>query len=440
MNFSLDTCYENIPNSKTREYFKEVMSSYLNGNYRSAIVMLYSTTISDLVYKMIDLKDIYNDKAAINILDKIESKQQSKPTSSEWESILINDVAEHTQLLSPVEKEYIMELKRYRNISAHPVLKNDYELIKPNKEITLGIIKNIFESLLSKDALLSTKAIEIILEDLDKNKNLFSFITYQELLNNHSQLEQLLKNRYFNRMNDTLILKSFSSFWKFVFFLKEDKHDNNRTINFKTLDIIYSNNESLILDYIKNNSDRFSKIDDDLIEYLFIFLCLHPKVYFNLSESIQVILQEYANNPYSHPYSYILVSHFLETDFDQYLDKLKEKHWLSRDTIPAKALYIYATNNGYKNDILNVFIKIFKNSSSFMEAYDAYDSLIEPFFDEMEKNHIKDVVAAITSNNQIYNAISIRKRDIIIDNYCKKFLGENFSIAEEIDKTLSEDK
>lgn len=440
MNFSLDTCYENIPNSKTREYFKEVMSSYLNGNYRSAIVMLYSTTISDLVYKMIDLKDIYNDKAAINILDKIESKQQSKPTSSEWESILINDVAEHTQLLSPVEKEYIMELKRYRNISAHPVLKNDYELIKPNKEITLGIIKNIFESLLSKDALLSTKAIEIILEDLDKNKNLFSFITYQELLNNHSQLEQLLKNRYFNRMNDTLILKSFSSFWKFVFFLKEDKHDNNRTINFKTLDIIYSNNESLILDYIKNNSDRFSKIDDDLIEYLFIFLCLHPKVYFNLSESIQVILQEYANNPYSHPYSYILVSHFLETDFDQYLDKLKEKHWLSRDTIPAKALYIYATNNGYKNDILNVFIKIFKNSSSFMEAYDAYDSLIEPFFDEMEKNHIKDVVAAITSNNQIYNAINIRKRDIIIDNYCKKFLGENFSIAEEIDKTLSEDK
>ena len=440
MNFSLDTCYENIPNPKTREYFKEVMSSYFNGNYRSAIVMLYSTTICDLVYKMIDLKDIYNDKAAINILNKIESKQQSKPTSSEWESILINDVAEHTQLLSPVEKEYIMELKRYRNISAHPVLKNDYELIKPNKEITLGIIKNIFESLLSKDALLSTKAIEIILEDLDKNKNLFSFITYQELLNAHSQLEKQKKNRYFNRMNDTLILKSFSSFWKFVFSLKEDKHDNNRTINFKTLDIIYSNNESLILDYIKNNPDRFSKIDDDLIKYLFIFLCLHPKIYFNLSKSTQVILQEYANNPYSHPYSYILVSHFLETDFNQYLNKLKKQSWLSKDTIPAKALYIYATKNGYKNDILNVFIKIFKNSSSFIDAYNSYASLIESFFNEMEKSHIENVVAAITLNNQIYNSINIRKRDFIIDSYCKKFLGENFSIAEEINKTISKDK
>lgn len=440
MNFSLDTCYENIPNSKTREYFKEVMSSYLNGNYRSAIVMLYSTTICDLVYKMINLKDIYNDKAAINILKTIKDKQQSKPTSSEWESFLIDEVAKNTQLLSPIEKEYIMDLKKYRNISAHPVLKNNYELIQPNKEITLGIIKNIFESLLSKDALLSTKAIDIILEDLDKNKKLFSFIDYQEILNDHSQLERLLKNRYFNRMNDILILKLFSSFWKFVFSLKNDETNNNRIINFKTLDIIYSNNETLILNCIKNNPEGFSKIDDDLIKYLFIFLCLHPNIYLKLSEDTQVIIQESANNQYSHPYSYILISHFLETDFNQYLDKLKEQSWLSKDTIPAKALYIYATNNGYKNDILNVFIKIFKNSFSFMNAYDAYDSLIEPFFDEMEKSHIEDIVAAITSNDQIYKSINIRKRDFIIDSYCKKFLGENFSIAEEINKITSEDK
>jgi hypothetical protein len=235
--------------------------------------MLYSTTICDLVYKMIDLKNIYNDKVAINILDKIESKQQSNPTSSEWESFLINEVATNTQLLSPIEKKYILHLKEYRNVSAHPVLKNDYELIQPNKEITLGIIKNIFESLLSKDALLSTKAIDVILEDLDKNKNLFSFIYYQEILNDHSQLERFLKNRYFNRMNNTLILNLFSTFWKFIFSLKNKDTDNNRIINFKALDILYSNNEPLILDYIKNNPDRFSKINDDLIKYfIYIFM------------------------------------------------------------------------------------------------------------------------------------------------------------------------
>ena len=38
--------------SKTREYFKEVLSSYANGNYRSAIVMLYSIAICDILYKL----------------------------------------------------------------------------------------------------------------------------------------------------------------------------------------------------------------------------------------------------------------------------------------------------------------------------------------------------------------------------------------------------
>ena len=40
---------EEIYFKKTREYFKEVVSSYSNENYRSAIVMLYSN--SDLEKK-----------------------------------------------------------------------------------------------------------------------------------------------------------------------------------------------------------------------------------------------------------------------------------------------------------------------------------------------------------------------------------------------------
>ena len=39
---------DNIYSSKTREYFREVLSSYSNGNYRSAVVMLYSVCICDL--------------------------------------------------------------------------------------------------------------------------------------------------------------------------------------------------------------------------------------------------------------------------------------------------------------------------------------------------------------------------------------------------------
>ena len=64
---------EKIYFTKTKEYFQEVISSYSNGNYRSAVVMLYSICICDLLYKLQELKDIYNDSTAINILQTIEA-------------------------------------------------------------------------------------------------------------------------------------------------------------------------------------------------------------------------------------------------------------------------------------------------------------------------------------------------------------------------------
>ena len=40
---------ENIYFPQIRGYFKEIVSSYDNGNYRSAMVMLYSTIVCDLL-------------------------------------------------------------------------------------------------------------------------------------------------------------------------------------------------------------------------------------------------------------------------------------------------------------------------------------------------------------------------------------------------------
>ncbi len=58
-----------------KEYFREVMSSYANGNYRSATVMLYSSAVCDIMLKLNELKDMYNDSVAISILDGIEKSR-----------------------------------------------------------------------------------------------------------------------------------------------------------------------------------------------------------------------------------------------------------------------------------------------------------------------------------------------------------------------------
>ena len=48
--FSIDVEAENIFDQRTREYFQEVLGSFVNGNYRSAVVMLWSVVVADLIY------------------------------------------------------------------------------------------------------------------------------------------------------------------------------------------------------------------------------------------------------------------------------------------------------------------------------------------------------------------------------------------------------
>ena len=77
MSETLITLAEKIYHQKTKEYFDEVISSYHNGNYRSAVVMLYTVVVCDLVFKLNDLKDIHNDQKAIKILQDLNVEKKN---------------------------------------------------------------------------------------------------------------------------------------------------------------------------------------------------------------------------------------------------------------------------------------------------------------------------------------------------------------------------
>lgn len=48
--------------SQTKVYLEEIVRAYDVGNYRSAMVMLYSTIVCDLLMKLRELSDVYADK------------------------------------------------------------------------------------------------------------------------------------------------------------------------------------------------------------------------------------------------------------------------------------------------------------------------------------------------------------------------------------------
>ena len=122
--FSIESSIDKIQNARTKEYFKEVYQTFVNGNYRSSIVMLYSVLICDLVYKLRDLRDIYREVKAKKILDEIEEMQKQNPNSPDWESKLIEFIKTRTSLLEPSDIVAIESLQKFRHLSAHPVLNN----------------------------------------------------------------------------------------------------------------------------------------------------------------------------------------------------------------------------------------------------------------------------------------------------------------------------
>lgn len=122
---------EEIYFKKTWEYFKEVVSSYSNENYRSAIVMLYSISICDILFKLQELKNMYNDSMAAKILKKVEDLRNNKDclSKSKWEKELVDEVYNETNLLDLESYTNLNHLYDYRNFSAHPALNENYELI-----------------------------------------------------------------------------------------------------------------------------------------------------------------------------------------------------------------------------------------------------------------------------------------------------------------------
>ena len=91
---------EDIYFAKTREYFNEVLSNYANGNYRSAVVMLYSVAICDLLFKLQELSDMYNDTVAAEILREVEKCRNTgdNKSKSRWEKEFVDGIYKKTKL------------------------------------------------------------------------------------------------------------------------------------------------------------------------------------------------------------------------------------------------------------------------------------------------------------------------------------------------------
>ena len=263
--YSIENSISAIYSDKTRDYFREVSSSYYNDNFRAAVVTLYSVVINDIIIKLEILRDLYEDQSADSILDEINQIQKKNPKNSDWEKKLVDLTHEKTSLLDQADYNHIQALLNDRNLCAHPVIDKEEKLFTPNKETVSSHIRNMLEALFLKAPILSRKITKTILEDVSKLK---------EILVEQDSFNKYIKSKYLDKLPSSTEVSIFRDIWKLVFNLRSEDCDNNRYVNFKLLELLYSRNIRMCKKKIQSDKDYFSNIANDgfISRYLILFL------------------------------------------------------------------------------------------------------------------------------------------------------------------------
>ncbi|MCX6239769.1 MAG: hypothetical protein NTY07_19860 [Bacteroidia bacterium] len=399
--FSIDNSVDKIFSAKTRDYFEEVIKSYYNDSYRSVVVMLYSIAIADLIYKLQDLKEIYNDEKATNILTEINTLQSNNPTSPDWESKLIELIKERTNLLEPADYLNLVALQKHRHLCAHPVMTQNYDLYKPNKETARAHIRNCLEGILTKPPILSRAVFDDFLNDLAAIKG---------VIFNDIDLKRHITSKYLDRLNFNAEKQIFKSLWKMTFKVDNATCEENRTINLKAIKVFIERNYREYLDLMKSEIDYYSAFNEKFLLSIIGLLNNYPDIYQSLNESAKVLIK----SKIERDLDLATYAWFLTGDIRKHITKTLRRRSkifsegnkydnISITTQSILELYETAVQSGFNNDANMFLIEMFGYSMNYDNADTRYDSLIKPYLDSFSKDELKALVKNVNENSQIYD-------------------------------------
>lgn len=409
---------EEIYFAKTKEYFQEVMSSYSIGNYRSATVMLYSVAICDLLFKLQELKDMYNDTVANEILKEVDKSrnEHDNKAKSKWEKELVDNIYKKTELLDLEAYTNLNHLYDHRNFSAHPALNENYELVAPSKETTIANIKNILKDILVKPPIFIKNIVNTLTEDLKGKTELYQ--------NEESKLAAYLNNKYFSKMSKSMKLVTLKAFWKFCFCLPEDVDcQNNLAINRKTLEILVLSFQQEAVEYIKENNHLFFVANNEDCQLnLVIFLSKIPSLYSELNTDTQLQIDAIINKDTRAK----SIAWFKYKTVKEHLSYLKSISHLNLEASAIKRMIPYYSDIGEITSLIDFFIWYYGESRNYDSADYRFELVIEPFLDRMSANQFEQIIKNTNTNSQIYDRRLAYAANNKTMRFAKNVLDEGF--------------
>lgn len=405
---------DNIYFPQIKEYFREIISSYDNGNYRSSMVMLYSTVVCDLLLKLKELSDVYSDAKAEKILEEINKKRR-EANNSAWEWALIDKIWKETELLNDESYSMIQHIYNLRNFSAHPALNDEYELISPTPEMTVAYIKKALEDIFVKPSVFAQNIVDRMSNDIAARREIYE--------KDFDSFKFFLNRVYFQRMSEKMINQVFKAFWKFTFVkTDEDIYKENRFINRKTIEAILEEYCDIICKFMGENPNYFSiASDESCLIHSCILLSYYPQVYSLLDQTVQYQIQSFDAGDFA------ILKWFVVGDLEQHIAIFNS----SKDLIPFKLLdtvKLICEKQGFPHLFPKLLIKHYARSSSFSSAKIRFDECLSHYLHLFNAADFIELIDVINNNRQIYGYGWQTERNDKILKYALPLLPESFDL------------
>lgn len=392
--FSIDLAAEKIVDARTKSYFAEVLSSFINGHHRSAVVMLWSVVVSDLVYKLQELRDLYQDPVATSILESVQAKQNANPTNPDWEPYLLDEVNSRTQFFEAGEHQHIVAIHKLRHLSAHPVLSSAHLLFEPNKETARAAIRNALESVLLKPPVFSKKVVINLVQDLAARK---------ALLPDATTLRMYLEAKYLRNLHSSVKLELIRTLWKFCFRLANAEADANREINSRALMVVHDRDPHHFRELIRQNAEQFSEVAAGGAPLTAVaqFLAKCDGIYPTLTNAAKVPIAAFVRTDVN----LLTAASFINDSLAAHIQELTmvpTERLLSLSDESWEALLAKAEQEGLKQEAFGIGVKLYGAARPFNTADSVFARFIRPHAAEFDATRINDMLAGIETNNQTY--------------------------------------
>jgi hypothetical protein len=433
MEFSLEKISERIHFGKTNEYFKEVLSSYQNGNYRSSVVMLWSVAVCDIIYKLQHLIDLYDDGSAREILLELTALQLADPKSSAWEVKLVDDVYNKTNLFDGAEHENLRYLQKQRHLSAHPILNHDRDLHTPNKETVRSLLRNTLEGLLIKPPFYTQKIFDELLADVAENT---------EALNTYKKVKQYIESRYLRRLTPDVELQIYRSLWKVVFKLENVQCETHRKLNLHVIEIIGKRNAGQLKQLIEGEQDYFSNVAGNgwPVVYLVFYLSKNHLLYELLSEDAKLKVKHCIETDNTGRSQGWFVKDSLESHFNDLIEWIEGADHPSFVEGQLRSLLEISDSSEWQAMFCKLVGAYYAASLTYDQADKRFKDDLQPWLHFFPAEAIEFLLPKIELNNQTYRrGMASHDHPKIINRIEELDADIDISVFREFAKTAKED-